>query len=54
MESMEDAIQKMSEKAIVDTKSNNKVLIGSAATVIAGLLSTIVLLLLNLNFTPLG
>ena len=54
MESMEEAIQKMSEKAILDTKSNNKVLIGSAATVIAGLLSTIVLLLLNLNFTPMG
>ena len=36
------------------SKSNNKVLIGAAATVIAGLLSTIVLLLLNLNFTPVG
>lgn len=51
---MEEAIERLSEKAITDSKSNNKVLIGAAATVIAGLLSTIVLLLLNLNFTPVG
>jgi len=34
--------------------SSNKLIIGAAATVIAGLLSTVVLLLLNLNtVTPL-
>ena len=51
---MEEAIERLSEKAITDSKSNNKVLIGAAATVIAGLLSTIVLLLLNMNITPVG
>ena len=48
------ALQEMANKQVTDSKSNNKVLIGAAATVIAGLLSTIVLLLLNFNFTPAG
>ena len=53
-ERVEKALQEMANKQVTDTKSNNKVLIGAAATVIAGLLSTIVLLLLNFNFTPAG
>jgi|TARA_B100000925_G_C21843877_1_gene402758 hypothetical protein len=53
-ERVEKALQEMANKQVTDSKSNNKVLIGAAATVIAGLLSTIVLLLLNFNFTPAG
>ena len=53
-ERVEKALSEMAEKQVTDSKSNNKVLIGAAATVIAGLLSTIVLLLLNFNFTPVG
>ena len=53
-ERVEKALQEMANKQVTDSKSNNKVLIGAAATVIAGLLSTIVLLLLNFNFTPVG
>ena len=53
-ERIEQAIADMADKQVNDAKGNNKVLIGAAATVIAGLLSTIVLLLLNLNFTPVG
>ena len=50
-ETIEKALADMSNKQVVDSKSNNKVLIGAAATVIAGLLSTIVLLLLNSNLS---
>ena len=53
-ERIEKALADMANKQVNDYKGNNKVLIGAAATVIAGLLSTIVLLLLNLNFTPVG
>ena len=53
-ERVEKALQEMANKQVTDSKSNNKVLIGAAATVISGLLSTIVLLLLNFNFTPAG
>jgi hypothetical protein len=53
-ERVEKALSEMAEKQVTDSKSNNKVLIGAAATVIAGLLSTIVLLLLNSNITPAG
>lgn len=53
-ERIEKALADMANKQVNDAKGNNKVLIGAAATVIAGLLSTIVLLLLNLNFTPVG
>lgn len=50
-ERIEKALADMANKQVVDSKSNNKVLIGAAATVIAGLLSTIVLLLLNSNLS---
>tara|TARA_B100001057_G_scaffold113666_1_gene111966 strand:- start:3937 stop:4224 length:288 start_codon:yes stop_codon:yes gene_type:complete len=48
------AMSKVAEKQTSASLSSNKLIIGAAATVIAGLLSTIVLLLLNLNtVTPL-
>lgn len=48
------AMSKVAEKQTSASMSSNKLIIGAAATVIAGLLSTIVLLLLNLNtVTPL-
>ena len=48
------AMSKVAEKQTSASISSNKLIIGAAATVIAGLLSTIVLLLLNLNtVTPL-
>ena len=53
-ERVEKALSEMANKQVIDSKSNNQVLIGAAATVIAGLLSTIVLLLLNSNITPAG
>jgi hypothetical protein len=39
----------MAEKQVTDKASSNKLVIGAAGTVIAGLLSTVVLLLLNLQ-----
>tara|TARA_R110001592_G_scaffold71797_10_gene219265 strand:+ start:917 stop:1189 length:273 start_codon:yes stop_codon:yes gene_type:complete len=42
------AMNKIVEKQALDRSSGNKLIIGAAATVIAGLLSTVVLLLLNL------
>lgn len=48
------AMSKVAEKQTSASLSSNKLIIGAAATVIAGLLSTVVLLLLNLNtVTPL-
>jgi hypothetical protein len=44
-----DSMTKVSEKQTSSTLSSNKLVIGAAATVIAGLLSTVVLLLLNLQ-----
>lgn len=44
-----DSVQKMSDKATENRVASNKLVLGAAATVIAGLLSTIVLLLLNLQ-----
>lgn len=53
-----DTMSKMSEKQTQDKVAANKLIIGAAATVIAGLLSTVVLLLLNLqgiqNFPGVG
>ena len=40
---------KIADKQTASTLSSNKLVIGAAATVIAGLLSTVVVLLLNLN-----
>lgn len=54
VDSLTDAMTKVSEKQTAASLSSNKLVIGAAATVIAGLLSTVVLLLLNLNtVTPL-
>ena len=48
------AMSKVAEKQTSASMSSNKLIIGAAATVIAGLLSTVVLLLLNLQtVTPL-
>ena len=54
VDSLTDAMAKVSEKQTASTLSSNKLVIGASATVIAGLLSTVVLLLLNLQtVTPL-
>lgn len=44
-----DSIKEMSDQQTVDKVSTNKLIFGAAATVCAGLLSTMVLLLLNLG-----
>jgi len=49
VDSLANTIALMAEKQQTDKASNNKLVIGAAATVIAGLLSTVVLLLLNLQ-----
>ena len=42
-------VGKMADKQNLEKSSNNKVVLGAAATIIMGLLSTVVLLLLNLQ-----
>lgn len=49
VDSLAESMSTMVEKSQSDKASNNKLVIGAAATVIAGLLSTVVLLLLNLQ-----
>jgi len=49
VDGLADTMSAMVEKQSADKASNNKLVIGAAATVIAGLLSTVVLLLLNLQ-----
>tara|TARA_B110001454_G_scaffold109023_1_gene102476 strand:- start:202 stop:492 length:291 start_codon:yes stop_codon:yes gene_type:complete len=49
MDSLTEAMSKIADKQTASTLSSNKLVIGAAATVIAGLLSTVVVLLLNLN-----
>jgi len=44
-----DSVKGMADRATAEKVAGNKLIIGAAATVIAGLLSTIVLLLLNLQ-----
>lgn len=44
-----DGMGKIVEKQQADKVASNKLIIGAAGSVIAGLLSTIVLLLMNLN-----
>lgn len=54
VDGLTNAMSKVAEKQTSASMSSNKLIIGAAATVIAGLLSTIVLSLLNLNtVTPL-
>ena len=49
MDGLTEALTKVADKQTASTLSSNKLVIGAAATVIAGLLSTVVVLLLNLN-----
>lgn len=49
VDTLADSVREIGEKAIQDKSSSNKLIIGAAGTVIAGLLSTIVLLLMNLQ-----
>jgi uncharacterized protein YlxW (UPF0749 family) len=44
-----DSVTRMADKQSQDKLASNKLIIGAAGTVIAGLLSTVVLLLLNLQ-----
>lgn len=49
VDSLTDSVTKMAEKQTSSTLSSNKLIIGAGATVIAGLLSTVVLLLINMQ-----
>ena len=49
VDSIADGMSKMIEKQQQDKVSSSKLIIGAAGSVIAGLISTIVLLLMNLN-----
>lgn len=49
LDGLTEALTKVADKQTASTLSSNKLVIGAAATVIAGLLSTVVVLLLNLN-----
>ena len=49
VDNLSNTISVMAEKQVTDKASSNKLVIGAAGTVIAGLLSTVVLLLLNLQ-----
>jgi len=49
VDSIADGMSKMIEKQQQDKVSSSKLIIGAAGSVIAGLVSTIVLLLMNLN-----
>ncbi len=49
LDGLTEALTKVADKQTASTISSNKLVIGAAATVIAGLLSTVVVLLLNLN-----
>ena len=49
VDSSTDSVTKMAEKQTSSTLSSNKLIIGAGATVIAGLLSTVVLLLINMQ-----
>ena len=53
VDTLADSITKLAEKQTADKVAGNKIIVGAAATVIAGLLSTVVLLLMNLqNVAP--
>lgn len=49
VDDLADSMNDMANKHTVDKNQNNKILMGAAATIIMGLLSTVVLLLLNLQ-----
>lgn len=49
VDTLAETVGKMADKQSNEKNSNNKVVLGAAATIIMGLLSTVVLLLLNLQ-----
>jgi len=49
VDTLAHTVGKMADKQNLEKSSNNKVVLGAAATIIMGLLSTVVLLLLNLQ-----
>lgn len=49
VDSIAESMDKMIEKQVSEKSANTKLVMGAAATVIMGLLSTVVLLLLNLQ-----
>ena len=51
VDSLAETVSGMAEKQTNEKNNNNKVLLGAGATIIMGLLSTVVLLLLNLTNT---
>lgn len=52
VDDLTDSIGLMAEKSQADKSSTTKIIIGASATVIAGLLSTVVVLLINLSSAP--
>lgn len=55
VDTLAESVSKLADKHTADKVASNKLIIGAAATVIAGLLSTVVLLLLNLqNVAPMA
>jgi len=51
VDSLAETVSEMAEKQTNEKNNTNKVLLGAGATIIMGLLSTVVLLLLNLTNT---
>lgn len=51
VDSLAETVSEMAEKQTSEKNNTNKVLLGAGATIIMGLLSTVVLLLLNLTNT---
>lgn len=49
VDSLAETVSEMAEKQTNEKNNTNKVLLGAGATIIMGLLSTVVLLLLNLT-----
>jgi len=49
LEALETAMQEMKEMVIAESQKSTKIVIGAAATVVGGLLSTLVAVILVLN-----
>lgn len=49
LEALENAMQEMKEMVIAESQKSTKIVIGAAATVVGGLLSTLVAVILVLN-----
>ena len=54
VDTLADSIKVLADKQTTDKASGNKLIIGATSTVIAGLLSTVVLLLMNLQSATVG